>query len=285
MSRDRMGGIGVTGSAGAGITARDAAHLIRFVSDAEELGGDDPFPSPLLERLGKLVPADWIGYEERDFVGKRCFAQYEHPELRIELDPGAARCFREEDPFWCRHSSGDFGAIRLSDLVSQRVLHRTRYHALILAPLGITDTLAGAIPSPATHSKRFALDRHGGYFCKRDRTVLEHLRPHLDRLWRAAQTRRRLRAATAGLEWASEHDTRGVVLLASNGRVELASPPARRMLRKHFGAPHKTELPLPLHEWLESGTPALRLRSNDRYLTVRRSAMRCCSKKRTTGSV
>ena len=271
MSRVDLSVIDATGGANAAVTGRDAARLLRFVSDTEELGGDEPFPPPVLEQLGTLIPADWIGYEERDFVGARCLVQYAYPEHPNELDPEAARCFREEDRFWPYHSGSNFGAIRLSDLVPQRIFLRTRYYALVNAPLGITDTLAGAIPSPPSHSKRFLLDRHGGHFSKRDRTVLDHLQPHLDHLWRAAQIRQRLRAAIAGLESAGEQEARGVILLAADGRIEFASPPAQRLMRECFGAPDKAELPVALSEWLDSGTTTFHLRLKDRSMTVFRS--------------
>jgi hypothetical protein len=51
----------------------------------------------------------------------------------------------------------------------------------------------------------------------------------LARLWRAAEIRRRLRAAIAGLEQASEQDPHGVVLLTADQRIEFASPPAHRL--------------------------------------------------------
>jgi DNA-binding CsgD family transcriptional regulator len=85
------------------------------------------------------------------------------------------------------------------DLISDRALRRTPYYHLVLEPLGVTDRLAAALPSPPTHAKRFFFDRVGGTFSERDRDVLEALRPHLGRLWRAADTRRKLRAALAAL--------------------------------------------------------------------------------------
>jgi DNA-binding CsgD family transcriptional regulator len=268
VSRHRKRVIGATGGAVAAIAAGDAMRLLRFLSDAEELGGDDPFPPPVLEQLGNLVPAEWIGFEERDFVGRRCLAQSEHRDFAliagIEFD-------LQEDPLVRYLLDGHFNAIRLSDLLPRRALERTHFYGHVLAPLGITDSLGVAIPSPLSHSKRFMLDRHGSYFSKRDRTVLEYLQPHFGRLWRAAQIRRRIRDATAGLEWASVQDRRGVILLAPDGRVELASPPAHRLMREYFGAPHKTDLPIALREWLESGAPTLRLRLGDRQVTVSRS--------------
>jgi DNA-binding CsgD family transcriptional regulator len=269
VSRQRKRVIGPTGGAVSAISAADAERLLRFLSDTEELCGDDPFPPPVLEQLGTLIPAEWIGFEERDFVGRRCLAQYEHSDDSTLV--GGIEFDLREDPLVRYLLDGHFDAIRLSDLLPRRALQRTHYYGHVLAPQGITDSLGVAIPSPSSHSKRFILDRHGGYFSKRDRTVLQYLRPHFGRLWRAAQTRRRLRAATAGLAWASEQDRRGVLLLAPDGRVEFASPPARRLMREYFGARHKADLPIALREWLESGAPTLRLRLDDRHITVGRS--------------
>jgi hypothetical protein len=92
-----------------------------------------------------------------------------------------------------------------SDL-PRRAFRRTRCYRLVLEPLGVTDTLDVAIPSPNWHSKRFSLDRRERDFSTRDLLVLDALQPHLARLWRAAEIRRRLRAAIAGLEQASEQD-------------------------------------------------------------------------------
>ena len=48
----------------------DAERLLRFVGEAESLGGDHPFTGDLLVELGRLVEADWLGYNERDAAGR-----------------------------------------------------------------------------------------------------------------------------------------------------------------------------------------------------------------------
>ena len=46
----------------------DAERLLRFVGEAESLGGDQPFTGDLLVELGRLVEADWVFYQEHDCV-------------------------------------------------------------------------------------------------------------------------------------------------------------------------------------------------------------------------
>jgi hypothetical protein len=45
------------------LTSGDLESLLRFVAEAESLGGDEPFTSDLLGEVGGLVPADVIAYE------------------------------------------------------------------------------------------------------------------------------------------------------------------------------------------------------------------------------
>jgi DNA-binding CsgD family transcriptional regulator len=113
--------------------------------------------------------------------------------------------------------------------------------------------------------------RPGRDFTERDRLVLDLLQPHLGRFWRAAQTRRRLRTAIAGLESASEQDPRGLVALTSDGRIDFASSSARRLMREHFGLSPEGKLPPVLAQWLDSGSPTLTRRVGSRRLTVDRS--------------
>src|SRR6266516_1603970 len=42
----------------------DAERLLRFVAEAESFGGDHPFAGEFLTQLGRLVPADWLGYAD-----------------------------------------------------------------------------------------------------------------------------------------------------------------------------------------------------------------------------
>jgi DNA-binding CsgD family transcriptional regulator len=228
----------------------DAERLLRFVGEAESLGGDEPFTGDLLVELGELVRADWIFYFEHDAV----------PSRLLELDRTGdsydwnGDCFEDfyvaelyESPIGLCRLKGNFGALRVSDFLTQRELHRTRFYEIVLRPFGIEHQLEVDIPSPTSHMKSFQFGRAKGAFSERDRLVLDLLQPHLERLWRAARTRRELAAALTGLDQAEAREPRGVILLGARDEVEYASEPARRLLREF--APDAT-----LVEWLESGS-------------------------------
>jgi DNA-binding CsgD family transcriptional regulator len=245
----------------------DAERLLRFVGEAESLGGDHPFTGDLLVELGELVRADWIFYGEHDDV----------PRHLLEVDrPGDpdvwnGDCFDDfyavelyESPIGLRRLQGDFGALMVSDFLTQRELHRTRFYEIALRPFGVEQQLEVDIPSPPSHFKTFQFSRAKGPFSERDRLVLDLLQPHLGRLWQAAKTRRKLAAALTGLDQAEARESRGVILLGARGEVEYASEPARRLLREF--APDAT-----LVEWLESGSrrPLVHRRGERRLIIER----------------
>ena len=258
----------------AALTARDAERALRFVADAESLGVDEPFAPEVLEELGKLVPTETLTYQEQDRVRERVRSTTRR--RGEDWDAAAAGVsyweIAAEHPVCSRHNKGEFQALKLSDFLALRQLRSSRIYAVWFNPVDVERELAVAIPSSPWHTKTFLFDRgRGRDFSERDRLVLDLLQPHFGRLWRAAKARRSLKAAMTGLDWASEQDARGVILLASDGRIEFASPPAERLMRAYFGAPRRAELPAALAEWLNSGSPTLVRAQTGRRLTVHRS--------------
>jgi DNA-binding CsgD family transcriptional regulator len=255
------------------LAARDAERLLRFVAEAEELGRDDPFTPQVLAELGKLVPSNRLVYQEQDRVRQRIRHTvrradgWDPPTISVSYWDIAA-----EHPVCRRSNRGDFRALKLSDFMTLRQLRRSRIYAAWFRPGDIERELSVAIPSPPWHTKTFLFNRpQGRDFTERDRLVLDLLQPHFGRLWRAAQTRRRLRTAIAGLESASEQDPRGLIALTSDGRIDFASSSARRLMREHFGLSPEGKFPPVLAQWLDSGSPTLTRRVAGRRLTVDRS--------------
>jgi DNA-binding CsgD family transcriptional regulator len=256
----------------AALAARDAERVLRFVAAAEELGGDEPFTPEVLEQLGKLVEADWVSYCEQDRVRqriRRTVSRRDDEDVEVTVSYWE---IAPEHPVCRHHNTGDFRALKLSDFVTLRELRKRRIHALWFRPWGVDHELNVAIPSPPWHTKTFLFDRApGSDFTERDRRVLDLLQPHLGRLWRAARTRRQLRAALESLEVASDQDARGVMLVAPGGLMEFASPAAKRFLDDYFGENGRAEVPAEVADWLESGSATLVRRTENHRLTISRS--------------
>jgi DNA-binding CsgD family transcriptional regulator len=255
------------------LALRDAERILRFVGDAEELAGDHAFTPELLEELGKLIPTEQVSYCELDRVRKRDRYIIERPGDEHDYSGVSVTYWdiSREYPTCRVHDSGDFSALKLSDFLTLRQLRKSRLYALWLG--GTERELSVPIPSPPWHTKTFLFHRGAGRrdFTERDRSVMTVLQPHLGRLWRAAETRRLLRAALDSADSGSEEDSRGMVILASDGRIAFASPAARRLLRDYVGESRGADLPPALADWLESGAPVFIHALGDRRLTVRRS--------------
>jgi DNA-binding CsgD family transcriptional regulator len=259
------------------LTAADAKKLLQFVAEAESLGGDEPFTGEMLVELGRLIEADWVTYTEVDHIHRRFLVYLPRPgdedddrgEIATEdwdLMPEHPVCER-----W--RKDGRFYALRLSDAIAQRELRHNRFFDRCFKPWGIEHELKVRLPSPPWHAKTFMLNRkRGRNFTKRDRLVLDLLTPHFTRLWQATRTRHLLRAALTGLEQANGSDHSGVVLVNAAGRVEFASPPARRMLRHYFGEDTASQLPAELTAWIPSDSKPMVRRLAGHELTVTRSA-------------
>jgi len=239
------------------LTNGDAERLLRFVAEAESVGGDQPFTGDLLVELGRLIEADWVTYTEVDHVHRRSLVYLPRPgdedDGGDELDDRDWELMNEHPVCQRWRRDGRFSALRLSDVITQRELRRNRHYAECFIPWGVAHELKVRFASPPWHAKTFMFNRKRGRdFTQRDRLVLELLTPHLTRLWQAARTRRLLGSALEALESAPESQARGIVLLGAAGEVEFASAPARRLLREAFPPATAGRLPAPLVDWLES---------------------------------
>jgi hypothetical protein len=141
------------------LATRDAEQLLRFIAEAESIGGDQPFTPDLLAELGRLVPADAVVYSELDRVSRRRLLKVDWPDdedddCEVEHEM-LWRVFLEEHPLCLHEQEGHFGAFKLSDFLTQRELHRSWVYDNFFAP-DVEYLLEVTIPSPFWHTKTFA---------------------------------------------------------------------------------------------------------------------------------
>jgi DNA-binding CsgD family transcriptional regulator len=262
------------------LTNGDAERLLRFVSEAQSLSGDQPFTPELLVELGRLIEADWVTYHETDYVRRRLLGYVLRPgdDDEDEDEDGDIPDHEWEqmnDHPICRQwrHDGRFSALRLSDVISRRELRQSRFYAESFAPWGIEYELKVRLPSPPWHGKTFAFHRRAARdFTARDRLVLELLTPHFTRIWHEARTRRLLGTALGELDRADEQGPRGVIFFGADGEAEFMSASAHRLLRDFFPAVAGCQVPVALAGWCENGCSQSRLRRRgERRLVVQRT--------------
>jgi DNA-binding CsgD family transcriptional regulator len=225
----------------------DFGRVLSFLNEAEALETDEPFSPEFLSKLCRLVESDWVGFEETDRLRRECLGASAFPQSAGDELGDASSWIHNEHPIWhYQDTTGDFRAHKVSDFLSRRELRRSRFYADWLRAWGVEHHMGVGLDAPPWHTKIFLFDRFGGRdFSERDRAVLDMLRPHLAQLYRAAQTRRRLREALA----LYESTQAGVVLLEAGDRVAFASAAARDLLDRYFGETG-VRLPESLASWL-----------------------------------
>jgi hypothetical protein len=229
----------------------DAERLLRFVAEAENFGDVQPFAGEFLTQLGRLVPADWIGYYEcYGCPGDRGGFHFARPgdeQIFSAVDWEAVNRVRgAEDPVLGHLSQGRFDAVKASDFLTRHDLHRTQLYELALKPYGLEDMLGVRLRvPPPSRPKQFGFDRGGHDFSARDCAVLDFLNLHLLSLDRASENRRRLCEALA----LHESTRTAVVLLEADDRVAFASSAARQLIDWYFGE-RGARLPDSLLSWL-----------------------------------
>jgi DNA-binding CsgD family transcriptional regulator len=177
------------------LSRADLEAALSFVGELSEHEGTELFPRQLLSGLTRLIPADGVGWQERNHAADRVTFIVEEPEVRFvpavweELAPLVVH-----DPLRaCLHVSERRVAM-LSDFLPMRAVRRNPFWSQALRtqqPWGGPYHLRVWFDVPAEHGQTIFLVRGGRDFSERDRCLLELLRPHLVRLRANVELRRR----------------------------------------------------------------------------------------------
>jgi DNA-binding CsgD family transcriptional regulator len=168
------------------LTQTDLRGVLELLYDLGSLPSADPFPLPMLNRLGTLVGAHTTGYGEFSFTeGGRTYVT-EHL-LKNRTEPAwLAETVKQwwlQDPIVCRVHARAVEPMAVSDRVSMRTFHRLEYFQQVHRPFGTADCIRLFLPAPKTMSRFFWFDQEHWGLKQRERELLELLRPHLV-LWR-----------------------------------------------------------------------------------------------------
>jgi len=229
----------------------DLEAALDFLREAEAVTGPEPFPSELLDRLRELVPCDFVTYNELDQVEERNLFYDTCSNSRAAGDDrensGADIFWRVKDqhPVCSRHARAlDFSALKISDFLSTRQLHRLELYSDFLRPWGIEHQLVVGLPATLQHTKCFLFHSQRRDFDERDRAVLEVLRPHFPPLYAAAAARRVAAAIAVG-------DMPGELMVFSpSGAIDFETDGARQLLARYFHDQNTGRLPDAVDAWL-----------------------------------
>ncbi len=178
--------------------AADVDAVLGVVAEAAASDGEEPFERPLIDRLGKVVPADQAGYFEYRYTVECTPATTVN--LFVVKQPGVEVPWGAEDirsvlPSWPLHdflSCRTTTARRFSDGLTRAEKRRNPWYAEVMRP-DVEHEMKVWLPSPARVVRGFFFVRETGRrdFQERDRAVLTVLRSHLGAIRERWERRRR----------------------------------------------------------------------------------------------
>jgi DNA-binding CsgD family transcriptional regulator len=146
--------------------AENAAHLVEQV----------------IEALVRVVPGEFVGYNERELVSHDLLASAEAPSVSGSRDVAeAVTAFCGEYPLSMEQHHSDVRALRISDFASARQLHRLDYYDQALKPIGVEHQIRFWVAAPHGIARYYYVSRRkeNSDFTDRDRDMLQLLRPFL----------------------------------------------------------------------------------------------------------
>ena len=169
------------------LTTKDLRGVLAVLFDLGSLTSAEPFPLPVLDRLGTLVGAHTTGYGEFSIEqGGRSYSINCLVKNRAEpawLDETVRRWWHQ-DPITCRLHARAVEPAAVSDRVSRRALHRLEFFQHVHRPFGTADYVRLFLPAPNSMSRFFFFEQEHWGLKQRERDLLGLLRPHLV-LWRS----------------------------------------------------------------------------------------------------
>ena len=152
----------------------------------------------LLRALREAVPAEWCALNELPAALPHTVSITE-PEVPPGMHVAFARYGGQNPVVEYYLKTGDGRAMRFSDLITRRELHRLTLYREVYRPLGVEYQIAFTLPSSYQRVLGIALSRAKRDFTHTERDLLNLTRPYLIQVYRNALAHARsLHGARAG---------------------------------------------------------------------------------------
>jgi DNA-binding CsgD family transcriptional regulator len=224
---------------------RRALHATQELAELDDLA---QLPERAASMLRRLVPCDIGSYNAVDPVSQQASVAADPAESLFEGGVEALAQFAHQNPLVAYYArTGDGRALRISDFISRRQLHRTDLYNLVYRQIALEHQMAIAMPSPQRSLGRpgeligLTLSRSRRDFNAAEQLLLEHIRPHF------AATLARLHelALLRAISCAESESSRWLVLAGRDGVIGWLNAPAARGLNLNVGE----RLPAPVRDW------------------------------------
>ncbi len=226
---------------------RRAFGAIGELSAVEQLA---EFPSRVAEQLRRVVPCHHSGYTAVELGTSHVNIVADPPESVFDGGPEAFARFAHQNPLLANVArTGDRRALRLSDFMTRRELHRTELYNYVYRWIPLEYQIGMPLPPGGPDLGRpaevvgLSLVRVERDFTDAEKALLELMRPHLSHMLSRLHELALLRATEA-----AEDAGRWVLLVQRDGTLAWVSRSAADALELQVGE----RLPSALTQWLSS---------------------------------
>jgi DNA-binding CsgD family transcriptional regulator len=213
------------------LSERDVRAVLDLIGEANDAEDLDEFRAVILPALRRLLPADFVAYNELVDGGV--------PVATIS-DPVAPE---EQLTAWARHAAQnplyqrfvrtrDGRAYSFGDVIARPELEALDFYTQIFVPLGLRDQIAFALPAPRHLVIALAISRGGKVFGEREHQMLDLARPHLVQAYRNAELRQRSASLIERLRAGLDDRRSAIVVLDADGAVAFATEAGRAALAR-----------------------------------------------------
>lgn len=213
----------------------------------------EEFKSSVLRSLSDIVPWEFASYNERDLRSHTNVFIPEPtppdlPEAEEALDTHVG-----ENPIVNYYlQTRDGRALRISDFLTQREFRKLGLYNEYYRKVGIDHSLLVGLSITTSPMIAIGFGRNGRDFSERERLLLDTLRPHLIQAYQNAAAVERNRLESRSLRQAIEEIEGAVISLSQDGRPQMVTEKARRLLAEYFGPVERTEeFPEDLGRWVQ----------------------------------
>jgi DNA-binding CsgD family transcriptional regulator len=215
------------------LSATDLRAILEVAHVLGEMDGAKEFETSVLPLLGRLVPSDIASFNVIVTAARTA--------LRPAVDPPDAYfphsheilgAYAHQNPL-IRAARPE--ALRLSDFLTRRQLHRLDLYNLLYGPTSVEYQMAFTLPAPAGQVIGFAFNRGRRDFSERDRIVLDAVRPFVARAYeRVTIPSPRLRTSELGLTRRQAEVLRHLAAGFSNAQIARRLAVSERTVAKHL---------------------------------------------------
>jgi DNA-binding CsgD family transcriptional regulator len=214
------------------------------------------------QALPRLIPSDWLSYNEVDLLNPDKTLSILKPESKFFFDQLFSR-FRElahQHPLIVHQmQAANFPVHKISDFLTLEDFHRLELYQEVYRPMKVEYQIAVTVRLSSSHVVAFALSRAEKDYDERDRAVLELLRPHLVVAFNNLDLVQNDKAIRNGTELALNELSSATLIVDMQGSILYHTGPARQWL----GVTSPERLPETIFNWL--GSPATGTRENLRW--------------------